>query len=95
MGQAPSAPSGGRGFPRGRKHGGLSNGKEMVGTGHDSWRTDTMGLGGGPQGSGLFPQAGRLTSSRSLVLEYAEGVCSEKGRHPIRNALKKREDWVN
>ncbi len=45
----------------------------MVGTGRDSWRTDTMGLGGGPQDSNLFPQAERLSSSRSLVLEYAGG----------------------
>ncbi len=46
-GQAPSAPSGGCGFPRGRKRGGLRNRGEMVGTGPDGWRTDTMGLGGG------------------------------------------------
>ncbi|MCH7891662.1 MAG: preprotein translocase subunit SecA, partial [Gemmatimonadetes bacterium] len=36
------------------------------GTGPGSGRTHTMGLGGGPQGNGLFPQAGRLTSSRSV-----------------------------
>jgi hypothetical protein len=60
------------GFPRGRKRGGLRNKREMVGTGRDSWRTDTMGLGGGPQGSNLFPQAGRLTSSREIKLVYHE-----------------------
>jgi len=38
-----------------------------------------MGLGGGPQGSNLFPQAGRLSSSRSLDLEYAEGTRPSAG----------------
>ena len=42
------------------------------GWGPDGWRNDTMGLGGGPQGSNLFPQTGRLTSSRSVDSEYAE-----------------------
>jgi hypothetical protein len=32
-----------------------------------------------------------LGSSHSMF--GAEGVCPEKGRHPIRNALKEREDW--
>jgi len=77
--QTPSAPSGGRGFPRGRKRGGLRNRREMVGTGRNSWRTDTMGLGGGPQGRNLFPQAGRLFPSRSLDSDYAEGACSSAG----------------
>ncbi len=71
-GQAPSAPSGVPAFPRGRKRGGLRNRDKVAGTGRNSWRTDTMGLGGGPQGSNLFPQAGRLTSSRSLDSEEAE-----------------------
>jgi hypothetical protein len=43
--------------------------------GPDSWRTDAMGLGGGPQGSNPFPQAGRFSSSRSLDSEYAKGTC--------------------
>ncbi len=67
-GQAPSVPSDGRVFPRGRKTGGLRNRGEEVGTGHDGWRTDTMGLGGGPQGKNLFPQAGRLSPSRKVSL---------------------------
>ncbi len=45
----------------------------MVGIGRERWRTDRMGLGGGPQGSNLFPQAGKLSPSRSLESEYAEG----------------------
>jgi hypothetical protein len=55
-------------IPRGRKGEGLRNRDEMVGTGSGSWRTNTMGLGGGPQGSNLFPQAGRLTPSRKVGL---------------------------
>ncbi len=62
------ATSDGHTIPRGRKRGGLRNRGEEVGTGRDSWRTDTMGLGGGPQGSNLFPQAGRLSSSRKVRL---------------------------
>ena len=50
------------------KNGGLRNRAEMFGTGPDSWRTHTMGLGGGPQGSNLFPQAGSFSSSRKLDL---------------------------
>ncbi len=34
-------------IPRGRKAESLRNRREMVGTGPDSWRTNTMGLGGG------------------------------------------------
>ena len=64
--QTPSAPGGGCGYPRGRKLGGLRNRTKMVGTGRNGWRTHTMGLGGGPQGSNLFPQAGRLSSSRKV-----------------------------
>jgi hypothetical protein len=56
--------------------GGLRNRVEMVDRAPDSWRTNTMGLGGGPQGSNLFPQAGRLSSSRS---EDAEGACPSAG----------------
>jgi len=67
-GQAPSASGGMCGFPRGRKRGGLRNWSEMAGTGPDSSINDTMGLGGGPQGSNLFPQAGRLSSSRKVNL---------------------------
>ncbi len=44
-GQAHSAPNIECGFPRGRKTAGLRNKGEMVGTGPDSWRTDTMGFG--------------------------------------------------
>ncbi len=65
-GQALSAPNIKCAFPRGRKRGGLRNRREMVGTGRDGLRTDTMGLGGGPQGNNLFPQAGRLTSLRKV-----------------------------
>ncbi len=46
-GQTPSAPNGMCAIPRGRKAGGLRNRDEMVGTGPDIWRTDTMGLGDG------------------------------------------------
>ncbi len=62
--QTPSAPNIECELPRGRKVGGLRNKGEEFGTGPDSWRTDAMGLGGGPQVSGLFPQAGRLFPSR-------------------------------
>ncbi len=81
--QTPSAPSGGRGFPRGRKRGGLRNRREMVGTGRNSWRTDTMGLGGGPQGRNLFPQAGSLFPSRSLDSTVVEGGCKSRGNQAI------------
>ncbi len=77
-GQAPSAPSGECRYPRGKKTEGLRNRREMVGTGRDGWRTDTKGLGGGPQGSNLFLQAGGLTFSRSLDSEEAE---REEGRN--------------
>jgi hypothetical protein len=66
-------------IPRGRKREGLRNRGEEVGTGRDSWRTDTMGLGGGPQGSNLFPQAGRLSSSRSMDSKEAEEACPSVG----------------
>jgi hypothetical protein len=72
-GQTLSAPNIECELPRGRKAGGLRNRDEMAGTGRGSWRTDTMGLGGGPQGSNLFPQAGRLSPSRSLDSKYAKG----------------------
>ena len=56
-------------IPRGRKTEGLRrNWSEIVGTGPDSWRTNSMELGGGPQGNNLFPQAGRLSSSRKVSL---------------------------
>ncbi len=42
-----------------------------------------MGLGGGPQGSNLFPQAGRLTSSRKVDSEYAEGAFSSAGANGL------------
>jgi len=45
-GQALLAPNIECELPRGRKHGGLRNWSEMVGTGHDSWRTNTRGFGG-------------------------------------------------
>ncbi len=77
-GQARSAPSGVCGFPRGKKTEGLRNRRAMVGTGRDSWRTDTKGLGGGPQGSNLFLQVGGLTFLRSLDSEGAE---REEGRN--------------
>ena len=64
--QGRSAPSGVCAMSRGRKAGGLRNRDEMVGTGPEIWRTDTMGLGCGPQGSNLFPQAGRFSSSRKI-----------------------------
>jgi hypothetical protein len=48
----------------------------MVGTGREGWRTDTMGLGGGLQGSNLFPEAGGLTSSRKVSLDnYCDYGC--------------------
>jgi hypothetical protein len=40
-----------------------------------------MGLGGGHQGSNLFPQAGKLSSSTSLDSEYAEGACPSAGAY--------------
>ncbi len=67
--QAPADTIGVGAFPRGRKSEGLRNMAKEVGTGHDSWRTNTMGLGGGPQGSNLFPQAGRLSFSWKVSSE--------------------------
>ncbi len=45
-------------LPRGRKAGGLRNRNEMIGTGPGSWRTDTMGLGGG-RSAELTPKPSR------------------------------------
>ncbi len=73
-GQAPSAPGCGHGFTRGRKTEGLRNRREMVGKGPGSWRTDTMRVGGGPQGSNLFHQAGRLTPSRKVENNIAKNI---------------------
>ena len=67
--QTPSVPNGGRRFPRGRKRGGLRNWGEEFGTGPANWRTETLGMGSGPQGSNLFPQAGRLIPSRKEGLK--------------------------
>ena len=60
----PSAPNIECELPRGRKAEGLRNRGEEFDTCSDSWRTDTMGVRGGPQGSNLFSQAGRLIPSR-------------------------------
>ncbi len=61
----------GRGFPRGRKAGGLRNRDKMVGTGHDSWRTNTRGLGGGRSAAlpSIFLGAVSLPNRGSEVLD--------------------------
>ncbi len=61
----------------------MRNRGEEVGTGRDTWRIDTMGLGGGPQGSNLFPQAGKLSSSRKLDLRIDDNKIAKGFSSPF------------
>ncbi len=73
-------------FPRGRKTEGLGNRSEEVGTGPDSWRTDTMGLGGG-RSAELTTKPSRQQPISSGRKAFSLETALRKTQHSVEDCL--------